>query len=266
MLAAPHAAAATPTDDAPPFTIDTPWTIRIEPVLWYPGLRGDISFPGGGTSADNTFEVDEIDLDENEVTPAFRAEVRWDAWSLRFGGFVFNADDTGRATKAVEAGGLAIPRNAAVNYDLTYTSFETALGYRVLNRSLGDDPDDTTFHFDVYGGLRYYGIDLDLDTAAGTASGDGDWVEPIAGVRFELLFSRALSMELNSDFGLWDAGDNESSSWNIEVGFRWAMHDNVDVRLGFRHLSVDLTDGSGSDAFIFDNSLAGLTLSVGIRF
>ena len=265
----PSAAAAqtaTTDDPAPDFTLQTPWTVRIEPVLWYPGLRGDIAFPGGGDSADDAFEVEDIDLDENEVAPAARAEIRWSDWGLRLSGFAFDADDSGRAGKAVQAGALAIPRGTDVDFDLSYTSFEASLAWRLLDRPIGEPSGETAFRLDAYGGVRYYGIDLDLETAAGSASGDGDWLEPILGVRLELLLPYRLALELNSDFGYWESGDNESSSWNIEVGCRWQVQENIDLRLGFRHLSVDLTDGSGSDAFIFDNALAGLTLSLGIRF
>lgn len=265
LVGSTAAAAEDPAET--PFTLETPWTVRIEPVLWYPGLRGDISFAGGGDSEDNAFEVEDIDLDENEIAPAVRAEIRWDRWFVRASGFTFNADDTGRAGKAVDAGALAIPRGTLVDFDLSYSSFEISAGHRLWDRTLGAGGDDQVgFSFDLYGGLRYYEVDLDLETAGGSVSGDGSWIEPMIGIRLGLEITRDFSIDLNSDFGFWDSGDDASSSWNIEAGFRWELHENVDVRLGFRHLSTDLSEGSGSDEFIFDNALAGLALSVGIRF
>ena len=258
--------ADTSSDDA--FRVTTPWTIRIEPMLWYPGLRGDISFAGGGDSDFNKIDVEDIDLDENELTFGVSADIRAEPWSFHFEGFLFSADDDGVAERALNAGPLPIPAGTPLDFDLDFGAFEATVGHRIYE-SVFDraDGDDVALIFDAYGGIRMYDVDLTLETAGGTVRNDDEWLEPILGVRMTMLLPKGFGIDLNTDFGAWGGNDRSSSSWNIEVGMHWAPHDHVELQIGFRHLSVDLREGSGDfDEFIFDNSLAGLYGGIVIRF
>lgn len=212
------------------------WTVKVEPLVWAPALRGDFRLPGGGR-----IDVEDVDADENEIVPAGVATVRADKWSFLFRGFGFSLDE--RPVKIDLAG-----------FDLT-------AGYNIWT-PINDDANHVRLALDLCAGLRVHSLDLSL----GDDQDDNTWAEPIGGVRIGLDLPRGFGLGISIDGGGFSTGDDSSFSWDITVAFSWMPSRHLGVEIGFRHLQMDLSKGKGNDEFEFDAALAGLFGGVVIRF
>lgn len=259
------------TDASLDLTPEKPWLVQLEPMLWVPALRGDIQLPGGPA-----FDVEVIDLDENELAPAGELLIRADRWSLFFSGFGFESSGTERAQRAFRAGPIAVAAGAEVDYEFEETSFTLLAGYEVWQLPLtepapggGTQPArDVRVAIDLLAGVRLYDISTRLTVVGGaTAAASNTWTDILGGARVTMDFPYDTQLEVASTIGGFsDGGDNSSFSWDITAAFNWAPVENVALQFGFRHLSVDLTEGENNNEFSIDTSLAGLFGSVVIRF
>ncbi len=233
-----HAAVAqssdsTPIDAAPQWA---DWTIRVEPMVWAPALRGDIKMPGAAF-----VDVEAINADGVEVTPAGRVTIRADKWSFLFRGFAFALD------------------NDATTFDLS--GFDLAAGYSVWT-PINDTENEVRLAFDLFGGARIHS----LDASIGAADSDNTWFEPIGGARVNLDLPHRFDIILSVDGGGFTSGSDSSYSVDITIAFSWMPLQNVGLEIGFRHLQMDLIEGEGTDEFEFDGALAGLFGAVVFRF
>lgn len=236
LLLAAHAHAQTPesTPGAPPAWAD--WTIRIEPMIWAPALRGDIKMPGAAS-----IDVETLNADEVEISPAGRVAIRADKWSFLFRGFAFAVDED--------------------DADIDLAGFDLTAGYNIWTPI--DDPDhEVRLAFDLYGGARIHS----LDASIGASDSDNTWFEPMGGGRLNLDLPYRFGLNLSFDAGGFTSGEDSSFSWDITVGFTWMAMENIGLEIGFRHLQMDLVEGDGTDEFEFDAALAGLFGSIVIRF
>lgn len=212
------------------------WTIRIEPMVWAPALRGDISLPGTAS-----IDVEDLDADENEISPAGRVTIRADKWSFLFRGFAFGVDE-----------------DAA---EIELAGFDLTAGYNIWT-PIDDSDNEVRLAFDLFGGARIHS----LDASIGAAENDNTWFEPIGGARVELDLPHRFGMNVSLDGGGFSSGEDSSFSWDVTVAFTWQPVDNVGLEIGFRHLQMDLTEGDGANESEFDAALAGLFGGVVIRF
>lgn len=232
------------------------WVVQFEPMLWVPALRGDLRAPGAGR-----FDVETVNLDESRLAPAGEVTFQADKLSFQFSGFGFNVDDTVGAANTIGP----IGAGTAVRTEFELSSIEGAVGYEIWT-PIDRPEDEVRLSFDIYAGARFFDADLVLTPAAGAAfAGDGQWVQPMGGVKMNLDLPWRTGIELSVDGGGW-GGDESSFAWDITVAFFWVFHDHAGVEIGFRHLQMDLQDGSGAGAFEVDSALAGLFASVIIRF
>lgn len=265
-----------PPKETPTFAIDgaARWRLQFEPMAWVPALNGNLNLTGG-----SSFNIDVISLGEVEWSPAWQVSLREERWTLTFDGFVFETSDNAKASDSVAGGGVAVVSGDTVAYDVNYAAFTLALGYRVwempvTNRIAGVDvgapssPFDTPAEgigvfIDVFGGARLYDLDLELSSGGGVlAAEDHTWVDVILGARISLDFPHGIGFDLAGDIGSLGS----DFAWNAEVGVHYAINDNIDAEIGFRHLDVFYTDDGGSDPFEWDITLAGLFGSIVIRF
>jgi hypothetical protein len=238
LALAPAALAQDSDDDANPAAARpwNDWTIKVEPMVWAPALRGDIKMPGAAS-----IDVEAIDADENEITPAGRVTIRADKWSFNFRGFAFSVDE-----------------DAA---DIDLAGFDLTAGY-TLWTPIDDAGHEVRLAFDLFGGARIHS----LDASIGAADSDNTWFEPIIGGRANLDLPYRFGLSVSFDGGGFPSGEDSSFSWDITVAFTWMPVENVGLEIGFRHLQMDLTEGDGADEFEFDAALAGLFGAVVIRF
>lgn len=255
-------------DEAPiaPSTVESErWTIQLEPILWRPALRGEMKLPPG-----DRFELESVDLDENVLAPAGEATIRtgYDDgdWWFTLGGFHFGTDDSATSSAAFDVGGITVDPGDRVEYDLDYSSFEVTAEY-VLPAIVDSPEDDIRWWFNVGAGARMYDLSLDFDVVGqGSTDIDTTWIEPMGVARMVLDLPHGFGIDTRFTIGGLPAGDDNSWSWDITVGFTWSPHRNFAAEIGFRHLSVERHEGDGDDEFIWDNDLAGLWWSVVIRF
>ncbi len=211
-------------------------TIRFEPMLWAPALRGDIKMPGGGAT-----DVETLDADENELAPAGRATLLADKWSFLLRGYGFSVDED------------------AAEIDLA--GFDLTAGYD-LWQPINDEANEVRLTFTPFAGVRVHS----LDTTIGAADADNTWFEPMAGLRVNLDLPYGFGLNVSGDAGAFTSGEDSSFSWDITVAFSWLITHNLGLEIGFRHLDMDLVEGDGADEFEFDAALAGLFGAVVIRF
>lgn len=242
-----------PVEPAP----DEGWTVSFEPRIWAPALLGDIGVGGAAT-----FDVEDIDLDEPEATPAGRFVIRSDRITIEFFAYSFGVDESTAADRAVAIGGSAVAAGGAVDYELRQTGFELTVGYRVWDAPIGrNDPagpsGDVSIGLDVYGGVRGFDIDLDFDTPAGESDELEDF-HAILGLALRMDLPEGFGMEISVDGG----GGADGSSFDLEAVFDYAFSENVSAQIGYRFLLMDLEE----DGFEYETALAGLFGSVAIRF
>lgn len=256
--ASASAPAQSPDAPADPRT----WSVQFEPQMWFPALRGDIEMPGG-----SLFDVETLDLDEPELSPAGELSIRGGDWIFQFNGFAFDVEAASRADDAFAAGGGAgaVAVGDRVEYELDYGAFEFNMGKHVWSVPL-KDADDVAVDFDLYAGARAYALDLRLETGSGVSSHDAQWADALVGMRMRLDLPHGFGLETAVDVGGGAFGVDGSFSWDITVAFTWVYENTAGIEIGFRHLSVDTVEGEGAEEFEFDNALAGLFGAVVIRF
>jgi hypothetical protein len=124
---------------------------------------------------------------------------------------------------------------------------------------------------DAYAGLRYWDVDTDLTVAFGgplgqTRSGSlsEDWVDPVAGLRYEWPLGEKWMLVARGDIGGFGVGSD--FSWHATAFAAWNLSEHASVLLGFRYLDVDYDDGSGSGRFLMDLGEGGPAAGFAWRF
>lgn len=264
------AAVARPDEPAPPpadaawngAPTGREWTASVEPRLWFPALRGDISLRNG-----STFQIEDVGMDEVHAAPAGEFSLRADRWKFSFSGFSFGFDDTDRSAVPIDGAMFDVDAGDRVSFDITYSAFKLTAGY-ALDPFIRDDDAGVAVWLDLYAGVQVYHLDLDFgpDGADGISIGK-TWAEPLAGVGLNIALPHGFEVSCVIDAGA-TLGGGTGFAWDITPRFRWFVMENraVALEIGFRHVQADLIDGSGDDPFEFDASLAGLFGSVLIRF
>lgn len=124
---------------------------------------------------------------------------------------------------------------------------------------------------DLYGGLRYWNLDTDLDIVGGgplgqrlSASDTEDWIDPLVGVRYVQPLGADWSFVIRGDLGGWGVGSD--FAWHATAFFNWAMSEHASLLVGARFLGVDYDDGSGPGRFVWDVTEGGPAAGVAWRF
>ena len=255
---------STPSEDGVDLDRADAFSIRVDPAVWLPALRGDI---GVGTS--NTFDVETINADEIEPTPSGNFTIRSGDLVIDFNGFGVGISETERADRSFAVGGVAVPAGADVDFDLDITSFELTVGHRVWSGPGGvNDPElevsrgsELDLWLDAYVGVRSYDIDAEFSAPVSTR-GDIEDVHAIVGIALNMDLPRGFGMHLSADIG----GGGDGTSGDITVAFDYEVADNAALLIGFRNLTTDIDGDGGRNDLEFDATLAGLFASLSIRF
>lgn len=136
--------------------------------------------------------------------------------------------------------------------------FQSILSADVFRRIV----EDTDTKIDVYGGLRWWDIDLDVNATLGGTNGIvsmGDsWVEPHVGLRLQKQLPNSdWSFNLSGDIGGF--GVSSDFAWNLVTGFTWHASDRLAVEVGYRALGVDFESGTAGTPthFVYDTITHG---------
>lgn len=124
--------------------------------------------------------------------------------------------------------------------------------------------------FDIYAGVKYWNIDLDIDVSGGVLGnlslnrGDS-WYEPTVGVRGLHQISEKWAITARADISglVGDAG----LGWNVQGGFLYEASDRISLAIQYRAIGVDYDNGkSGSENFAMDTTTKGPLVGVVIKF
>jgi hypothetical protein len=225
--------------------------LRIEPYLWAAGLTGTIGAPGSGPGLPVGGQIDATfgDLLGNmKIAGGFMvsADYRRDRWSV-FGDWTY-------AHITSEAPSPLGPLFSGVEGDLKGHIVQGAAGYQVYGARGA--------RVDVFGGVRYYNLNLRLDLQAGLLSArtlevSPDWADGIVGVRYQALLGEHWVPGVQVDVGM--GGSNYSWQGIASLGYRVSWGE---ISGGWRSLKVDYKSGDTT----VDLALSGPFLGAVFRF
>jgi hypothetical protein len=268
LLALVMAAIFTVSAEAQTASPDDQWKFSITPYLWMPSVDGTLNYssPSGGGAPSVDVGADQI-LESLEAAFMISGEVRKGRWSM-FTDFIYlelNNEDS--SVQSINFGGTAVSSSVNVSTDSTLkgTIWTLGAGYAALP--------GRPVVLDVFGGLRYAGIEASTDwQLSTTVTGPG------GGQTFPQTGSVSERVDLwNGIIGVkglvWLGGSNWSIPYYLDVGagsgttwqgvlgiaYSWSW---IDVKLVYRHLYFD----QGSDKLVQDMSFSGPALGVSFRF
>ncbi|WKZ56700.1 MAG: hypothetical protein QY326_08195 [Bdellovibrionota bacterium] len=127
-----------------------------------------------------------------------------------------------------------------------------------------------TSELSLYGGARWYQINIDLSVDALERELDGDrdegWVDPVIGLRFIPRLSDEWRLLLQGDVGGFDVSSD--SSFVASGGFLWDVGESWSLVLLYKALWVDYgaANPGDSDRFLYDTVTHGPLLGAVFRF
>jgi len=219
LLLLPHVAAAADAE------------VRLEPYLWAAGLTGTVGVPGSGAGPP---------LDER-VEATFRDLVR--NLDIAGGGMVFAEYRRSRWAVFGDWTYVHLTSEAPSQLGLLFSGVGGDLKGNIVQAAVGYALREGTPWVELFGGLRYYALDLQLDLHSGllqarTARASADWADGIAGARYEGLLGDRWIPRLEADIGT--GGSRWSWQGVMSLAFRvpWG-----EFAGGWRYLKVDYDDG-----------------------
>jgi len=271
-------------EPAPPLS---QWQFSFTPYLWLPWISGNLVVKGRGldVAVDPSQLLDHLDWPT--IVPAWMsyAEARRGplslfndiVWSDVSGGGGFSRTVSGRLATATFGG------NIKADYQLAIV--ETGGAYTVWSQGSQSSPGSTAF--DLLTGARvwYQNVDISgnltgtvalngplgitvMGNRAIAKSGSVDWVDPFVGARIQQQLAPGQEIMLRGDVGGFGAGSQ--FSWQAIATYNSPLCEihgiPVDGYVGFRALSVDYSQGSGTSRFEFNNVIYGPVIGATMRF
>jgi hypothetical protein len=270
LLALITAAIFTVTAQAQSAAPADPWKFSITPYFWAPNINGTLNYgvpPGAAGSP--SVELGPNDwLEDLSAALLISGEVRKDRW-LAFTDFIyldFSSEDS--AVKSVNFGGSSVSSsaNVATSSSLRGLVWTLGAGYAALQ--------DRPVTLDVFGGLRYAGLEASTDwqlalavsgpgggqtfPRAGSISERMDLWDGIIGVKGHVpLGSSNWSIPYYLDAGAGSSIVTWQGLLGVAYSFKWG-----DVSLAYRYLYYD----QGSDKLLQNMSFRGPALGATFRF
>lgn len=242
------------------------WTLEIAPSAWYVSPGGKGRLPGSTAS----LKFEDLNLDSPRWSPQVEARFRSGRLGLHASGMHFEVSDrSGAQPAAGTLGDVSFAAGDVLSSSFEFTSIELLGSYQLWGRTLSfreDGGRKFAYSLDALLGARFYDVEQRVASATATDSGDGTWIEPVAGARLEMEFHGAFGLDVRTDFGTLPAGGKESFSWDIAVTGTYRPLENVGIHIGYRQLLVRLHDGDDAGRFSFNGAMAGLFAGASVRF
>lgn len=253
-----------------------PWTISLEPGLWYASPTGTIRLPGGeggsggGGGGSDAFTLDELGLDRPSLEPAGQVHLQGDRWRLTVGGFWLSAEQDGTIDTPGVLGSVPVGAGDRVETDLEVWNADVYGSYRLaryVDGTTDTGGDKFVFGFDVLAGARALGVEYDSVVESGgfevgRAGVDETYLQPIVGARMEFRLYERIILDVAADAGYISTGGEELRTLNVRVGISIEPVENVGLQVGYRNLDIDLEDGD----FEWDGGIAGFFWGVRVLF
>jgi hypothetical protein len=262
------------------------WQFNFTPYGWLPWLSGDMVVKGRAfdVAVDPIQIIDALDWSTLPLWMSY-AEARRGRLSL-FNDIVYTQlSGSGGFTGSVSRGIADATFRANVKADYQLAIVEAGGAYEIW--SSGSQGSSGSTALDVLAGARYWHQDVDvsanltgtvaLDGPVGVtisknraiaSSGSVDWVDPFIGARVRRQLSPGQEIVLRGDVGGFGAGSQ--FTWQAIATYNWLLGVThgipVDGYVGFRALSADYSQGSGTSRFEFDNVIYGPVIGATMRF
>jgi hypothetical protein len=255
-----------------PASVSNPWTIKLDPMVWWVSPAGDLKLPAQGAVAGGSVGLSTLDLDTPEISPAGAASLYVENFRFSFFGSAYSREASGTADSAFQLGDVQVTAGDEFDVDFDFGFYEVSLGYRFLHHnwkeSSANPAEAADVAIDLYGlvGGRLYDLDISFASAGSESGTDQFFADVIAGVRAELTIIRDFSINVQASGGGMGDSDRSSYSFDIQVFGEWRPFQNVGVLFGWRHTQFTFEDGDGPEKFEYDGSVAGVFGGVSIRF
>lgn len=211
---------------------------ELTPYLWAASIKGTVAAEGGESppvdSDYNFFALDNLD---GVASTTFTA--RKNQWGFLFDFLYVAYEDT-----LFEASPLQItPR-------LEGTIIELAGAYAPASID----------NLELIAGLRQQDITVSLAVLNRKPEQSATWIDPFAGVIYARPLTGNFHMSLRGDLGGF--GIESDMAVNAEAIFRYQLSNTFSIKFGYRYLKVKFDE----DVFLYDISLDGFLLGLGIQF
>lgn len=222
------------------------WRFTVMPYVWASGVTGRLRPFEGGPTVD-------VDKSFGDVLKNLDS-----AFFLSFGAergrFVVLGDVSRVASSS--AGTVSVPGSgtAPAEGSLTTTTLTLAAGYRAVAAPRAA--------VDVFGGLRTYRIEADVQVAGGllAASPTRSITDPILGARATFALAPRWSAMLYGDVGGFGVGTKRSAVASVLVSY--SFNDRFIVSAGYRSMWIDYNEGGT----LADAHVQGPLLGAAFRF
>jgi hypothetical protein len=263
------------------------WQFSFTPYLWLPWISGDMAVKG--RVLDVAVDPAEIldHLDWSNIIPAWMSHVEARRGPLSLFNDVVYTDlsASGGFSRTSQRRIATATLGAHVQADYQLAIVEAGGAYTVWSDGRQSSPGSTAF--DLLAGARYWHQDIDVSAdltgtlafsgplgitrrrnRAVASSGSVDWVDPFVGARIRRQLAPGQEIVLRGDVGGFGAGSQ--FSWQAIGTYNWLLFMShgipVDGYVGFRALSADYSQGSGTSRFEFDNVIYGPVIGATMRF
>jgi hypothetical protein len=233
----------------PPPPVQSPWSFRVSPYVWFAGLSGDV-----GVNAN--LPVVDVDVDFSEIFNSidwFPPPVMV-AGEVRYGRFAFVTDLIFLGLEADDEATRG-PVSVAAEVDLDTVVWTFGGSFRAIEQ----DP----VTLDLLVGGRLWNVDA-KGTVTGFAvrqrSGSQTWVDPIIGISGRVELGSGFALQAEGDVGGF--GLVSDIDWQVLGTIQYQVADYLTLDAGYRYLAVDYDDGG----FLFDVALSGPIIGASIRF
>jgi hypothetical protein len=227
--AAPQSSTATP---------DGNWHFAITPYLWFAGAHGTAGFGGRDVSYHASFG-DIISKFNIGIMVAGEARkerflIPFDFWWIKV------SDDKGLPESP-------FPGATSIKAKLYQSILTPKAGYRVV--------DNEKLKVDGTLGIRYWhlGENISLQPSNINNSQSANWVDVVAGARFQMPLSPKAVVMIGGDAG----GGGANVDYQVAGILGYKVKPNILLQLGWRYLDVNYRPSS---TFIFDGVTTGILL------
>ncbi len=223
------------------------WEFIIAPYVLFAGMDGE---SGIGRAGSVPVSADFKDILDNLE---FAGMIHLEANNGKWGGMMDLVVVNLGSEKEIRPSGI-------FKAEVEELILETFLSYRLGSK---------TRFVDVFAGIRYWDIDVDLSLSgdyvdAEIGRGD-DWIDPVVGGRLIYYATEKLFLMGRADIGGFSVGSK--FSWNLQAGLGYSFADWFSLVAQYRALDVDYEDGEKNDPgyFRFDTTTHGPLLGFVFR-
>jgi hypothetical protein len=235
-----EAASSAAPQSSPAATPDDKWHFGVTPYLWFAGAHGtagfkaiDVSYHASFADVISKFNIGLMGAAEARKNRLlFPVDILWMKLS----------DDKSFPESP-------FPGAISVKAKLTQTIFTPKAGYRIV--------DQEKMTVDGTIGIRYWhlGENFSLQPINIGQYQSANWVDVVAGARFQMPLSPKASVMIVGDAG----GGGANVDYQVAGALRYKVKPTINLELGYRYLDVNYRPSS---TFIYDGATSGILLGV----